>query len=919
MAGWLAFCWGAAGSTSSSPALSLSSPLVPVASAHHGLACACAPRRGNAPRVFAQRASTPHHRKRCAATRRLARVSADEDEPGISLDEEEDSEDGVVSDTVDASIRARQKMLESPNLALGIPELHPQSVEFELHGRKISLETGKFARQAGGAVMVRDGSTMVFSTACSAPAETVQDFLPLRVDYAEKLSSAGRTAGSYIKREGRPSEREILTSRLIDRPLRPMFLDGYYDEVQLLSTVFSFDGIHAADTWGICGAAAALHISSIPLQKAVAAVRVVHVDGTFVVNPTVDVMARADSDIIVAGTDSAVLMIEGACHFLTEQQILEAIVLAQESIAIICAAMDALRQKAGKEKVATRVLQIPDGLIEQMASRAAGLDEAFMVIGKKDREKAVEIIKKNIWEGLAPTAEDIAKDPEASAMRSVLLKVAWKKFASDCMRRIIETTGIRPDGRDCFSVRPIWIEQTPLPQTHGSSLFTRGETQTLAVATLGGEDASQRFESLLGDGASRFYLQYSFPPYSVGEVGRVGAPGRREIGHGKLAERGLAPCLPSRAEFPYVIRLESNITESNGSSSMASVCGGCLAMMDAGVPLKEHVAGIAMGLILNAEDKRVTVLTDILGLEDALGDMDFKVAGTADAITSLQMDIKVEGITVEIMSEALSQAKKGRLHILEQMKAACPSHRAQLPPTVPRIRTLAIPPSKIGELIGPGGKKIRALVEECGGEEKLSINIEQDGMVSFSSFDDVILEMAIKRVQGATMEINPGTRFTGKVSKLMPFGAYVSLVPGKEGWLHISEVEIGRTSKIEDVLKEGDEIDVVVIERGRNDNQFRVSRRNVLIVDQGLTREQVAEIVRASSPPDSDSEVTPGSNSDGNSRSPAAGSASGAPRTRELRRSNGGGPRSRDGPGASRRTTGSTGNTGERPSGGSSP
>lgn len=482
-------------------------------------------------------------------------------------------------------------------------------------GKTISFETGRVARQAGGSVIVRQGDTVVFCTACAeASSQPGVDFLPLRVDYAEKFSAGGRTSGSYVKREGRPSEHEILSSRLIDRPLRPMFADGYFNDVQVLASVMSYDERHTGDTLAICGCAAALHISNIPLSKAVAGVRIGRIGDEFVVNPTVDEMTQSKTNMVIAGTRDAVLMIEGSCEFLTEDQVLEAVEIAQAAIAKICGALDELREKAGKAKVSVEAKQFPSERLEQMTALASGLDEAIAVVEKKPRERAMAAIKNNVYAALAPTKEERALDSAAAEDAEALLGSTYKKFISGRIRSQVLNNGIRPDGRDTTTVRPITIDQGFLPCTHGSSLFTRGETQALAVATLGGDNMAQRFETLNGEDAARFYLQYSFPPSSVGEVGRIGAPGRREIGHGKLAERALAAVLPSKEEFPYVIRVESTIMESCGSSSMASVCGGCLALMNAGVPILEPVAGIAMGLLFDHDSERFAILTDILGL-----------------------------------------------------------------------------------------------------------------------------------------------------------------------------------------------------------------------------------------------------------------------------------------------------------------
>jgi polyribonucleotide nucleotidyltransferase len=744
-------------------------------------------------------------------------------------------------------------------------------------GKVISFETGRVARQAAGSVIVKQGDTVVFCTACAeSSSQPGMDFLPLRVDYAERFSSTGRTSGSYMKREGRPSEHEILSSRLIDRPLRPMFADGYFNEVQVLASVLSYDEKHTGDALAICGCAAALHISSIPLSKAVAGVRIARIDEEFAVNPTVQEMERSKTNLVVAGTRDAVLMIEGSCDFLTEEQVLEAVQVAQVAIAKLCDAMDDLREKAGKEKAAVEVVKLPGNLLARMNKLATGLDAAISVIEKKPREAAMQAVKNVVFAELAPSKAERARDSVEAENAEAVLRTAYKKFVSNHIRSQVFGDGKRPDGRDTKTVRPITIDQGYLPCTHGSSLFTRGETQALAVVTLGGDNMAQRFETLRGEDAARFYLQYSFPPSSVGEVGRIGAPGRREIGHGKLAERALAAVLPSKEEFPYVVRVESTITESCGSSSMASVCGGCLALMDAGVPITEPVAGIAMGLLLEESSERFAILTDILGLglspfllcpkicssscflglsdsnsfplffvpvrliEDALGDMDFKVAGTATGITALQMDIKVEGITIDIMRDALLQAKTGRLHILSEMSKAQAKPNRTLPVSVPKMQVMKIPVKRIGDMIGQGGRNIKALIERCGGENKISITVEDDGVVSFASSDERAISQAMEIVKEMIVTVDVGTRFDATVTKILPFGAYVSIGNGKEGWLHISELERKRTVNVEDVFKVGDKCTVQVIEVGRN-GQFRVSRKACLppdasVVTPGIVR-----------------------------------------------------------------------------------
>lgn len=693
---------------------------------------------------------------------------------------------------------------------------HANTLSIDIDGHTITFETGKIARQAGGAVLVRCGETLVFSTACAASSsDPGVDFLPLRVDYQEKFSSAGKTVSGFIKREGRPAEREILVSRLIDRPLRPLFEDGYYNEVQVLSYVWSYDGTNSPDVLAICGASLALVLSDIPLIKPVGAVRVGLIDGRFVINPTVEQQGKSSLDLVLAGTQDAILMIEGSCDFLTEEQVLEAIALGHKNIQTICKAFSGWQKQIGKEKNRTHLRPLPEKLVKEVKVIAEPLlDKALRIGDKKKREVELGAVDAAVKQALLPEGKEGAYTPQQ-------VGEAIKKVSSDKMRHMILNEKIRSDGRSLTDIRTIDIEQSMLPRAHGSSLFTRGETQSLAVCTLGGEGMAQRFETLDTEGAQRFYLQYFFPPFSVGEVGRIGSPGRREIGHGKLAERSLLATLPRKEQFPYIIRIESNITESNGSSSMATVCGGCLAMMDAGVPIKRPVAGIAMGLIL--EDNRYVILSDILGLEDALGDMDFKVAGDTEGITAFQMDIKVEGITLEIMAAALAQAKEGRLHILGKMLAVCPTYKPEMSRYAPRIETLQVKPSKIATVIGPGGKQIRAIIEQTG----VQIDINDDGLVSIAATDLASIEKAKSIILGLTADIEIGRIYSGKVKSVVPFGAFVEILPGKEGLCHISEFDVARIENMADHVKEGDTVSVKVIdinERG----QIKLSRKATL-------------------------------------------------------------------------------------------
>lgn len=689
------------------------------------------------------------------------------------------------------------------------------SITVSIGGREIIFETGQIARQANAAVLLRAGETILLSTACAAQnASAEADFFPLRVDYQEKFSSTGKTLGGFIKREGRPAEREILISRLIDRPLRPMFEDGYFNEVQVLAYVFSYDGIHSPDPLAICAASAALTISDIPLIKPIGAVRVGLIDGNFIINPTVEEQKKSRLDLILAGTEDAILMIEGYCDFLTEEQVLQAVEEGHVAIRTICQALSDWQRLIGKPKSKTN-LKIPSKELIAKVDHllAARLNEAFRIKDKKEREQAISDASTLLLQTFLPENE-----PAIYSKMDVM--TAFKKVQANIMRQMILKENRRSDERSCDQIRHIDIEMSLLPRTHGSALFTRGETQALAVATLGGENMAQRYEDLEGDFTRRFYLQYSFPPFSVGEVGRMGSPGRREVGHGKLAERALQMTLPAQENFPYVIRLESNITESNGSSSMASVCGGCLALMDAGVPIKRPIAGIAMGLIL--EGDHYAILSDILGAEDALGDMDFKITGDTHGITAFQLDIKIEGINKHILQVALAQAKQGRLHILSKMLEICPKPKENLSTYAPRIETMQVKPSKIATIIGPGGKQIRAIVEQTG----VQIDINDNGVVSISSTNKEAMEKAKSIIHNLTAEIEIGKTYLGRVTSLVAFGCFVEIY-GKEGLCHISELSHIRIQTPQEVCKVGDMMEVKVLDI--NDRgQIKLSRKVLL-------------------------------------------------------------------------------------------
>lgn len=684
-------------------------------------------------------------------------------------------------------------------------------------GKTITFETGKIARQANGAVVARLQETLVFSSVCSAPLDENVDFLPFRVDYQEKFSSIGKTLGGFIKREGRPSEKEILISRLIDRSLRPSFPSRLMQNVQVLSYVWSYDGETLPDPLAICSASAALALSDVPQANIVAGVRVGCVDGQWVVNPTQSELNRSSLDLVLAGTATAILMIEGHCDFFTEEQVLNAIDFGHKHIASICHALEGWQKRIGKVKNADAVSDLPETVQSAVDAFIKGkFPKLFEIKDKQELEKASQELEAQLLIQL--------KQEEGDFSSEFNLKYAYKTAKSAYMRSLITNRGVRLDDRTVTDIRPITIDLAYLPRTHGSCIFTRGQTQTVAVCTLGNESMAQRYEDLNGEGVSHFYLQYSFPPFSVGEVGRIGSPGRREIGHGKLAEKALAHILPDQATFPYTIRVESNITESNGSSSMASVCGGCLALMDAGVPIKTPVAGIAMGLIL--DDNQVTILSDISGIEDHLGDMDFKVAGNAESITAFQMDIKVEGITQEIMRQALAQAKEGRKHILGIMNNTLAKPKDSLSQYAPRIETMQIKPSKIASVIGPGGKQIRQIVEKTG----VQIDINDSGVVSISAPSLEAIEQAKQIIEGLVGEVEVGKIYQGRVVSVVSFGAFVEILPGKEGLCHISEFSNQRLESLDQIVKQGDSLAVKLL--GINEKgQLKLSHKAALAAD----------------------------------------------------------------------------------------
>ncbi|WP_089173157.1 polyribonucleotide nucleotidyltransferase [Bosea sp. AS-1] len=705
-----------------------------------------------------------------------------------------------------------------------------QTEELIWGGRKLVLETGKVARQADGAVMATYGETVVLATVVSAKEPKPGfDFFPLTVNYQEKTFAAGRIPGGYFKREGRPSEKETLVSRLIDRPIRPLFVEGYKNDTQVVVTVLQHDLENDPDILAMVATSAALTLSGVPFMGPIGAARVGYIDGAYKLNPTIEEAKESVLDLVVAGTQDAVMMVESEAKELSEEIMLGAVMFGHKHFQPVIDAIIRLAEKAAKEP---REFNPPDDsaiLDAIMKVGEADLRAAYKITAKAERYKAVDAVKAKVVAALvSETPDGVATFPKDK------VGAQFKEAQAKIVRWNILDDGIRIDGRDGKTVRPIVAQAGVLPRTHGSALFTRGETQALVVTTLGTGDDEQFIDSLEGTYKETFLLHYNFPPYSVGETGRMGSPGRREIGHGKLAWRAIHPMLPGKGEFPYTLRVVSEITESNGSSSMATVCGTSLALMDAGVPLRAPVAGIAMGLILEGE--RFAVLSDILGDEDHLGDMDFKVAGTGEGITSLQMDIKIAGITEEIMKVALDQAKGGREHILGEMAKALSASRSQLGEFAPRIETMKIPVDKIREVIGSGGKVIREIVEKTGAK----VNIEDDGTIKIASADGKSIEAAIKWIKSIVSEPETGTIYDGTVVKIMEFGAFVNFFGAKDGLVHISELAPKRVQKVQDVVKEGDKVKVKFLgmdERGK----IRLSMK---VVDQ-TTGEDITEKLKA--------------------------------------------------------------------------
>ena len=695
------------------------------------------------------------------------------------------------------------------------------SVEIEWAGRPLKFETGRVARQADGSVLVQYGETAVLATATAAKEpKPGLDFFPLTVNYQEKTFAAGKIPGGFFKREGRPAEKETLTSRLIDRPIRPLFAKGFKNETQVIATVLSHDMENDPDVVAMIAASAALTISGIPFLGPIAAARVGYIAGNYVLNPMLDEMSESALDLIVAGTTEAVLMVESEAKELPEDVMLGAVMYGQQHFQPVIDAIIKLAERAAKDPWDVKLEEAIDELSTRVRSEAeAGLRDAYMIAAKQDRRDAVAAVKNQIKLALVPEDDD--------GQVAAKISSAFKAAEKDIVRSNILKTHKRIDGRDLSTVRQIECEVGILPRTHGSALFTRGETQALVVTTLGTGEDEQYVDALEGTYKETFMLHYNFPPFSVGEVGRIGSPGRREIGHGKLAWRAIHPVLPERDAFPYTIRVVSEITESNGSSSMATVCGSSLAMMDAGIPLKKPVAGIAMGLIKDGDD--FAVLSDILGDEDHLGDMDFKVAGTSEGVTSLQMDIKITGITEQIMKVALDQARDGRIHILSEMDKAINTARPELGEYAPRIETIQIPVDKIREVIGSGGSVIREIVAESGAK----IDISDDGTVKIASANAESIRAAITRIKSITSEPEVGEIYQGKVVKVMEFGAFVNFFGPKDGLVHISQLGEGRPKAVTDVVKEGDMVWVKLLgfdERGK-------VRLSMKVVDQATGKE----------------------------------------------------------------------------------
>lgn len=686
-------------------------------------------------------------------------------------------------------------------------------VELEIGGRTMTIESGRLAKQSNGAVTVRYADSMVISTVCSNTEPRLGfDFFPLTVEYREKTYAAGKIPGGFFKREARPSEKEILSARMIDRPIRPLFPDDFYGETQCINFIVSHDQKNDTDVMAITGTSACIAVSDVPIAKTIAGVRVGRIDGQFVINPTIDQYDESDLLIVMAGSADGIAMVEGGASEASEEDVIAALEFGHDYIKQIIAKIEELKAACGKEKFEYIPVQSEDELVTKVREMAGNrIVEANNEGDKEKRNQAKKELKKEILEALAEELPDSAGD-----IRTII-----HDLDAESMRGMILTEGRRIDGRAMDEVRPLTCETGVLPRTHGSALFTRGQTQALVTVTLGTKIDEQRLDELDGESTKSYMLHYNFPPFCTGETKPIRGTNRREVGHGMLAERALQPIIPMETSFPYTIRIVSDIMESNGSSSMASVCGGSLALMDAGVPIKTAVAGIAMGLI--KEDDKVVILTDILGDEDHFGDMDFKVAGTSEGINAIQMDIKIAGLDIEIMRKALAQARDARLHILKAMSAELEKHRDALSEFAPRIITIQINPAKIGDVIGPGGKMIRAITEETGAK----IDINDDGTVLISSVDGEAGRAAQARVEAIVEEPELDKVYNGVVRRVTDFGAFVEIIPGTDGLVHISELDVERVNKVEDICKVGDRMEVKVINI-ESDGKVRLSRRVLL-------------------------------------------------------------------------------------------
>ena len=692
--------------------------------------------------------------------------------------------------------------------------------ELTLGRQTLSIETGKLAKQADGSVIVRFGDSMVLVTAChaSTPRQGI-DFLPLTVDYREYTYASGRIPGRFFKREGKPAEKEVLTSRLIDRPIRPLFPSGWRFETQVIALVLSADDENDTDVLAVTGASAALALSEIPFQRTLGAVRVGYLDGEYVINPTYAQRRQSALDLVVAGSHDAIVMVEAGAKEVPEAQMIGALEAGHAAIRQIVEAIDALAREAGRTKLEVEYKPYSAEFYREVEERIyVPLSEAMRIKGKLESYDRVDQVLEDL----------VASFPEEDVQRRLEAKAIFKELKEKVLRDEVLERGRRLDGRRFDEIRPIWIEVGVLPRAHGSAVFTRGETQALVSTTLGTAEDQQKIEMVEGETYKRFMLHYNFPPFSVGEVAFLRGPGRREVGHGALAERSLSAVVPSEENFPYTVRVVSDILESNGSSSMASVCGGSLSMMDAGVPLKAPVAGVAMGLILDEATRKFAVLSDIAGAEDHYGDMDFKVTGTATGITALQMDIKVSGITTEILTAALDQARRGRLHILAEMQKAIAEPRPGISRYAPRIVTIRIPVDKIRDVIGPGGKMIRSIIDKTG----VKIDVEDDGRVNVASNDEESAKKAIGMIEELTATPELNKTYLGKVQRITDFGAFVEILPGLDGLLHVSEIALHRVKDVRDELKEGDQLLVKVINVDPS-GKVRLSRKALLVEEQG--------------------------------------------------------------------------------------